>query len=203
MKYRTLKLDPFGTNAVSAAAPATDLDAEEIRLVGYETGYQSGWDDATAEREKSDQLIAADLERNLRDISFTYLEARTEVLSGLGSLFNSILTQFLPAMAAEAVGPLVEAELATLTAELGEASCELLAAPRTAGQLAWLVERYMEIDLRITPEPAFADGRVTLRFAGEEREIDLSAMVAAMTTAIRDFTQSQTPSKERQNARPS
>ncbi len=58
----------------------------------------------------------------------------------------------------------------------------------------------MEIDLRLTPEPAFADGRVALRFAGEAREIDLSAMVDAMATAIRDFTQQEPQEEERRNA---
>ncbi len=80
MRYRALKLEVFGATPVTASAPS-DVDVEEVRLAGYETGYQSGWDDATTEREKSDQLIAADLERNLRDISFTYAEARNEVLT--------------------------------------------------------------------------------------------------------------------------
>ncbi|MGR3640263.1 hypothetical protein [Alterinioella nitratireducens] len=199
MRYRALKLEVFGATPVAASAPS-DVDVEEVRLAGYETGYQSGWDDATTEREKSDQLIAADLERNLRDISFTYTEARNEVLTGLGGLFSSILSQFLPAIAAEAVGPIVDAELAALTNDLGEARCELLAAPRTVEQLGWLAERHMEIDLRLTPEPAFADGRVALRFAGEAREIDLSAMVDAMATAIRDFTQQEPQEEERRNA---
>ena len=201
MTLRSLKLEVFGSGpTATGGAPATGRDTEELRLSAYETGYKSGWDDAIAEREKSDQLIAADLERNLRDISFSYSEARAEVLKGFSGLINSILASFLPAVAAEAVVPLVNAELEELLRTLGDQRCELLASERTGGQLEWLVSKHLEADLHIIPEPAFADGRVSLRFGGEEREIDLSGMVETMTTAIRDFTESDVFIEERQNA---
>jgi hypothetical protein len=201
MTLRALKLEVFGSGPTAAGAtPGAGGDSEEMRLNAYEAGYKSGWDDATAEREKSDQLIAADLERNLRDISFSYSEARTEVLNGFGGLIKSIVTSFLPAIAAEAVVPLVNAELEELLRNLGDQRCELLASPRTAAQLEWLISRHLEADLHIIPEPAFADGRVSLRFGGEEREVDLSGMVATMTAAIRDFTETDVFIEERQNA---
>ncbi len=201
MTLRALKLEVFGSSRIATGgAPVAGGDTEELRLNAYEGGYKSGWDDATAEREKSDQLIAADLERNLHDISFTYSEARAEVLNGFGGLIKSILTSFLPAIAAEAVVPLVNAELEALLRDLGDLRCELLASPRTAAQLEWLISRHLEADLHIIPEPAFADGRVSLRFGNEEREVDMSGMVETMTTAIRDFTQTDIFIEERQNA---
>ena len=200
MTLRALKLEVFEERQPRGAFAAAPVDTEEIRLAAYDNGYQSGWEDATAEREKSDHLITADLERNLRDISFSYAEARNEVLSGLKGLFDSILTGFLPSIAAEAVAPLVIGELETILNELGEARCEVLASPQTAAQLGWLAERYLESDLHIITEPAFADGRVSLRFGGEQREIDLSGMVQSMSTAIRDFTQNDVMNKEMQHA---
>lgn len=201
MTLRALKLEVFGNVPSSGGAmPAVGGDHEELRLSAFEAGYKSGWDDATAEREKSDQLIAADLERNLQDISFSYAEARAEVLSGFGGLIASILSSFLPAVAAEAVVPLVDAELKALLRDFGDQKCELQASPRTAAQLEWLISRHLEADLHIVPEPAFADGRVSLRFGGEEREVDMSGMVDTMTAAIRDFTQTDIFIEERQNA---
>ena len=201
MTLRALKLEVFGSGpAAATAAPGAGGDVEEMRLNAYEAGYKSGWDDATAEHEKSNQLIAADLERNLRDISFSYSEARAEVLNGFGGLIKSIVTSFLPAIAAEAVVPLVNAELEELLRNLGDQRCELLAAPRTAAQLEWLISRHLEADLHIVPEPAFVDGRVSLRFGSEEREVDLSGMVSTMTAAIRDFTETEIFTEERQNA---
>jgi len=201
MTLRALNLEVFGSAPANpGATSAAGGDTEEMRLKAFEGGYQSGWDDAIAEREKSDQHIAADLERNLQDISFTYAEVRAEVLKGFGGLIESILTSFLPAIAAEAVGPLVNSELETLLRNLGDQRCELLASPRTAAQLEWLTGRHLEADLHIVPEPAFADGRVSLRFGGEERAVDMSGLVETMTTAIRDFTETEVFTEERQNA---
>lgn len=201
MTFRALRLEVLGSGpAPMALASTAGGDTEELRLEAYEGGYQSGWDDATAEREKSDQLIAADLERNLADISFTYAEARAEVLKGFGGLLNSILTRFLPTIAAEAVGPLVNSELEALLHDLGDQRCEILASPRTAAQLEWLISRHLEADLHIIPEPAFADGRVALRFDSEEREIDISGLVETMTAAIREFAETGMNIEEMQNA---
>ena len=200
MTVRAMKLEVFGTGATVAAAVQTGADTEELRLSAYEAGYKSGWDDAAAERESSDRLIAADLERNLRDISFSYAEARAEVMQGFGRLIDSIVTGFLPAIAAEAVVPLVQSEVEILLRDLGDQRCELLASPRTAGQVEWLITNHLETELHVIPEPAFADGRVSLRFGGEEREVDLSGMVETMTAAIRDFTKTETFIEERQNA---
>ena len=201
MTLRALNLEVFGSAPANpGATPSAGGDTEEMRLKAFEGGYQSGWDDAIAEREKSDQHIAADLERNLQDISFTYSEVRAEVLKGFGGLIESILTSFLPAIAAEAVGPLVNSELETLLRNIGDQRCELLASPRTAAQLEWLTGRHLEADLHIVAEPAFADGRVSLRFGGEERAVDMSGLVETMTTAIRDFTETEVFTEERQNA---
>lgn len=201
MTLLALKLENFGdTSLVNGALTQAPEDAEEIRLSGYESGYQSGWEDATAEQEKSGQLIAANLERNLGDISFSYAEARSEVVGGLKGLFDSILNSFLPAIAAEAVIPLVAAELDKIVDGLGETRCELVASPGTVSQLDWLVGRFLETDIHILPEPAFADGRVCLRFGTEQRDVDLSNMVQTMAAAIRDFTKTDHITEERKNA---
>lgn len=163
-------------------------EAETIRLDAYENGYKSGWDDANAETAASDRRIAADLERSLADLSFTYEEARVEVLSGLRDLLDAIVTGFLPTLAAEAVLPRVASEIETLLNGAGKGECHLLASPDTCRQLEWLAETYIAHDLRIEPEPAYPDGRVTLRFAGEARDIDLSGLQDTLAQAIREFT---------------
>lgn len=202
MTYAPLTLEDL-TPAPEANRSTPGLSAEEaetLRLDGYEAGYKSGWDDANAETAASDRRIAADLERSLSDLSFTYEEARVEVLSGLRDLLNAIVTGFLPTLAAEAVLPRVAAEIEALLSDLGTADCRLFAAPDTCRQLEWLAERYIALDLQILPEPAYPDGRVTLRFAGETREIDLTGLQSAMTEAIRDFTGSTMHEQEARHA---
>lgn len=196
MIYHALSLEDFAAPARAIGAGLTDADAEAIRLDAYESGYKSGWDDANSETAASDHRIAADLERSLTDLSFTYEEARAEVLRGMSGLMTSILTSFLPRLAADAVLPRVSDEIDAMIAATGSGNCRLQAAPETCKQLDWLAEKYMETDLQIISEPAYPDGRVTLHFASETKEIDLTNLLTGMTEAIRDFTLSPTPEQE-------
>jgi flagellar assembly protein FliH len=196
MTYNALKLEDFATPSPSNAATVAAADAEAIRLEAYEAGYKSGWDDANSETAASDHRIAADLERNLTDLRFTYEEARAEVLHGMSGLVSSILTSFLPRLAAEAVLPRVAEELQAQIASASPETCRIQAAPDTCKQIEWLVDTYMEMDLQTTPEPAFPDGRVTLHFSSETKEIDLSGLLGSVTEAIHDFIRSAQPEQE-------
>ena len=199
MTYHALSLEDFTTPPRTSDAALSDADAESIRLDAYEAGYKSGWDDANSETAASDHRIAADLERNLTDLRFTYEEARAEVLQGMSGLMTSILTSFLPKLAADAVLPRVSDQIDAMMAATGSGNCRLQAAPETCKQLDWLAERYMETELQIIPEPAYPNGRVTLHFASETKEIDLTDLLSSMTEAIRDFTMSSTPEQERRH----
>ncbi len=201
MTTRILTLEDFGSRSLSSSGSnVASGDAEAIRLAGYELGYKTGWDDAVAEQEKSDRRIAVDLERNLGDLSFSYQEARAEVISGLAGLFGSILTGFLPALSAEAVLPIVMAELDKIIFDIGEGECQLITSEETAKRLEWLKETYLELELSIRAEPAYPDGRVTLTYANEAREIDLSELVEKTTTAIRDYALVSNSKMEKQHA---
>jgi flagellar assembly protein FliH len=165
----------------------TRAEVEAIRLEGYEAGYKSGWDDANAETEASDRRIAADLERTLSELGFTYAEARAELLRGMRGLFDSVVKTFLPALAAEAVLPRVQSEIEAILDQSAAGALHLVASPDTARKLDQLAERYMETDLTITSEAAYPDGRVTLCHGAEAREIDLGALIGALSDAILDF----------------
>lgn len=199
MNYQPFSLEDFDLPAPAAAAPMEAVDTEAIRLDAYEAGYKSGWDDAVSEREQSGAQIAANLERTLSELTFTYEEARQEVLSGLSSLFTQIIERFLPAMASASVLPQVEGELQALLAELGTGNCTLVASPETCQALEWLSEAHLETDIQIKPEAAFGDGRVQLQIATETRDIDLSGMIDAMGDAIRDFMQSTGSEEEKKH----
>ena len=114
----------------------------------------------------------------------------------MSGLISSILSGFLPRLAAAAILPRVTAEIDALIASIGTGTCRLLAAPGTCKQLEWLAEKYIDMDLQVEPEAAYPDGRVTLHFASETREIDLSQLEDAMAEAIRDFTVSPLAMKE-------
>lgn len=200
--FQDLKLEDFSLSARAIAAPgeaAFSGDLEAIKLETYETGYRSGWDDASAAREGSETHIAADLERNLKSLSVTYEEARAEVLRGIAPLLQAITSGLLPAIVAEAIVPVVEAELDNILPGLGEASCEIIAAPQSCSRLEKLAEKHMQAEINFRSEPAFAEGQVSLRFATEQREVDLGSAIERIASAIREFSEGQTTQEENPN----
>ncbi|WP_227286223.1 flagellar biosynthesis protein [Boseongicola sp. H5] len=190
MSARRLDLEEFGQPpAPESVAPASvHHDLEAIKLDAFESGYRDGWDDCLSAEQQGRAQIGADLSRNLKDLSFTYLEARNDVLKGLQALLDGIIERLVPEVAAAAMVPMVRAELASILGTLPDETCEILASPAACPALEALVAEHAEAEIRIVPEPAYFEGHVTLRFGAELREIDLGAATERIAQAIRDFT---------------
>lgn len=193
MMAHSLKLEDFGApgpapggNGETGGHPLP-ADLETLRLDAYEAGYRSGWDDCAAAESEAQRRIGADLARNLSDMRFSYHEARADVLASLEPLFGGILERLLPAIVAEGIVPAVAAELSAAAERAAELSCEILAAPAVCPALEKLLEAQGATDLRLVPEPAFAEGQVSLRFASETRDIDLGAAAEQISRAMTEF----------------
>lgn len=186
---RTLPLEDFSnlgppnTSTTQAAPPAEP----EVALAAFEEGYRNGWDDCARAEAEAHRKIGADLAAGLQDITLTYAEARQDVLTCLGPLFEDIAAQFLPRLAAEAIAPAVVAELRAIATNAASGRAVLIAAPSALPGLERLIAGAggFEIDLRA--EPAFADGQVSIRFGSERRDIDLTDAADRMAEAIRSF----------------
>lgn len=162
-------------------------EVEAAKQAAYETGYKSGWDDCAAASEAEGAQLGADLSQSLRDLSFTYEEARQEVMTGVKFLLEGIAEQILPNLAAQAILPVLDAEIGTILSKMGGLKIALVAAPELCPNLRQLAERHIEADLEIHPDPAFGPGQVALKFAGQEQEIDLQAATDAIAIAIQEF----------------
>jgi flagellar assembly protein FliH len=195
---RALQLEDFGApggstspEATPAAPPAPEplpeTGLEGGNLDAFEQGYRSGWDDCTANEVEERRRVGADLATALAEISLTLDAARDEMLGALQPLFEQIVAQLLPAIVAEAVTPLVADELRRIAEERCTARVELLAAPETCPVIEKLVDATPDLEVSVMPETTLAEGQVSLRFADQSRDIDLSRAAAQMAEAIRSF----------------
>ena len=188
---RALALEDFASlNPAAAPPPAASAprpDAAEAALAAFDEGYRNGWDDCAAAEAEAHRRIGADLAANLQDLSLTYAEARQDVLTALGPLFEDMAAQLLPSLAAEAVAPTVIAELRAIATGAAEARPVLIAAPAALPALERLIAGHDGLDVDLRAEPAFAEGQVSLRFGSERRDIDLSEAARRMADAIRSF----------------
>ncbi|MFW5654233.1 MAG: hypothetical protein ACOCYW_01115 [Roseicyclus sp.] len=195
---RALQLEDFGTSTgarsfdVAAETtvspePLPETGLEGGNLDAFEQGYRSGWDDCTANEVEERRRVGADLATALAEVSMTLDAARDEMMTALEPLFEAIVSQLLPAIVAEAVTPVVVDELRRIAAERCARNVDLLAAPATCPIIEKLVEATPDLSVSVIPEPALAEGQVTLRFGEQRRDVDLSQAAAQMAEAIRSF----------------
>lgn len=175
----------FETAAAPAAQPAPE--APEAALAAFDEGYRNGWDDCARAEAEAHRRIGADLAAALQDVVLTYAEARQDVLTALGPLFEDIAGQLLPRLAAEAVAPVVIAELRAAASEATGGRPVLIAAPAALAALERLIDADPALDIDLHAEPAFAEGQVSIRYVGQRRDIDLADAAARMADAIRSF----------------
>lgn len=159
----------------------------EDAMAAFDEGYRSGWEDCANAEAENQRKISADLAANLQDLSLSYAEARSDVLTALGPLFEDMAAQLLPALAAEAVAPAVITELRAAAERASSGHAILFASPAAMPALSRLIELEDGLQIELRAEPAYAEGQVSLRFGAERRDIDLSDAARRMAEAIRSF----------------
>lgn len=197
---RALPLEDFTSSAGAPApepAPAPSAMPEDATLAAYEDGYRCGWDDCARAEAEANRRIGADLAANLAAMTLTHAEARQDVLAAIGPLFEDIAAQLLPRLAAEAVAPTVIAELRQIAGENTALRPLLVAAPASLPALERLLATTGEIELDLAAEPTFAEGQVSIRHAGQRRDMDLSGAADRMAEAIRGFLAQETAEARR------
>lgn len=196
---RVLSLEDFSRTATFARLddaplapwPSEPAPSEADTLEAFDNGYKNGWSDCARAEAEERQGISADLAKNLSEAALTYEAARRDILAALGPFFEDIVSTLLPSMAAAAVAPCVLEELTALSDGHLQARIEVHAAPSTCPALERLAETEGIEGMILHPEPAFAEGQVSLRLGAERRDIDMAAAAARIADAIAAF-QSQT-----------
>ncbi|WP_224816444.1 hypothetical protein [Hasllibacter sp. MH4015] len=197
---RSLTLPDFGeapTDPGFGPAPAAMSQAQEggqdvDQLDAYDNGYKSGWADCAAAEAEERKSVSADLGRNLKDAELTFDAARRDVLAALGPLFEDIASTVLPELAAAAIAPTVLAELTALAENQAEARIEIVAAPGDCASLQRLVED-QGFEVRVRPEPAFAEGQVTLQAGATRRDLDVTGAARRIAEAIVTLNRTEPP----------
>lgn len=184
---RRLVLEAFDSAATPAAQDdgAAEAALEQARLAGYDAGYKSGWDDAIRKAREDGEHIGAEFARNLRDLGFTYEEARAHVMRSLEGFLSEICETFLPAAVSESLAPVVVETLSELAADAAGTPVLIRVSPENAERLRALVSLDAAVPAQIVEEPTLAEGQAYLKLGAEERVVDLAEPLERVRTAIR------------------
>jgi len=166
----------------------SDEVLEEYRLEAFENGYKSGWDDASRAHEDGQSSIATELGQNLRDLSFTYHEARDHLIRALAPLFQTVITTLVPPLADNGLAAHVALQLGQLAGENSDAPIEISVAPENQDKITRLLDPTLPMTVNVVPDSTLGEGQATLTFGNEEREIDISDIVENIIATLGSFT---------------
>lgn len=184
---RRVTLETFDLEASAPDAvpmvPPEEVDA--ARLQGYDEGYKTGWDDAIRKTQDDGERIGAEFARNLRDLGFTYEEARAHVMTSFEGLLVELANTFLPGLMAEAIGPVLLDALGDLAGEAAGAPVLIRVAPGEGGKLRSFLTSETALPVQVIDEPSLAEGQAYLKLGAEERQVDLTEPLDRVREAIR------------------
>ncbi|RWR45423.1 flagellar biosynthesis protein [Sinirhodobacter ferrireducens] len=182
-----VRLETFETDA-GAPQPIEIAPAafEEARFAAFEQGYSAGWDDAVAAQDGEAAQLRMQLCQQLQEMSFTFVEARRNLLVALQPLLLEMAAKVLPAAAREALPRIVVEQLLPLAGTVLDRPVTVVASPASLALLRALLPA-AGLPLTFAAEPSLGDGQAYLKFPDAETRIDLDGVTAAITAAIRSY----------------
>ncbi len=186
MTRQRIELESFEPEEVQAVAQiALDPRAfEEERLAAFEKGYTAGWDDAVAAQEAEGTRLRTDLAQSLQELSFTYHEARQQILAALRPLLVEIAAKLLPEIARHSLAPMVAEQLAPLSEAVTTVPISVVANPVALPLIEDVLANRSSLPLVFVAEPSLGEGQVYLKFAETETRIDLDGVIGLIAAAI-------------------
>lgn len=186
------KLEEFNTRIISDDPTlSSKTNQEEHRLEAFEQGYKAGWDDAAAAQSADQARVAADFARNLQELSFTYHEARSQILGSLEPLLKEMVSKILPKLARETLSQTIVDEVISVAEVQTKAGIQVVISPANSAALEQLIETQENLDITIIEEPSMADGLAYLRFADTEKQVDLDSVLSSFAQSVEGYFEQQ------------
>jgi len=186
---RPLTLEDFSPGMPASQRPAAEpaVLTEEARLSAYEEGYKAGWDDAVEAESSTKARISADFEKTLQDLSFSFQEARSHVLRGVGPLLSMMAEKALPEMARTWFSATITEILRDTAEQAADRPVELVVNPENRKALEEVMTQDPALPMTLVEEPSLGPGQAFLRAASGETAIDIDAVLADIRTAVAGF----------------
>lgn len=189
---RALKLEVFDLFAspVGQHDPQVSLPGEEQKLQAFEKGYAAGWDDALDAQSANNKRICSELDQSLQDLSFTYHEARSQVLNDLKPLLTELTDTFLPSLSRETFSQLICDRALAISQDMPQSRIALHLRPEDVPLVEGLLEgQSPHLELEITSDETLEPGQASLIFDDAEEEIDLNGAFRELRAAMDNFYQ--------------
>ncbi|WP_246107232.1 ABC transporter ATP-binding protein [Puniceibacterium confluentis] len=171
----------------ASCAGMSEEALEGLKLAAFEDGYRAGWDDAIKAQSDDQTRISSDFAQNLQDMSFTYHEAYSQVLSAMNPLLEDIVRSVLPRIAHEALGLHILEQLKAQSRAIGALGVEIVVAPENIEAVSGLLDQEFGFPLSVTEDDTMSGGQADIRFGKTEQQIDLTSILSDVSSALQGF----------------
>lgn len=188
LAHRYDELHQSDAQEIEIDARTSDASAD-AKLEAFETGYQAGWQDATKAHEAEQSHISADFAQNLQDMSFTYQEARSKLISAMEPVLNAMMNKLIPGLLGASVRSHLIEQMQDLLSASAEESIELVVSPSNIDAMNELLSLQPNMPFMLRSEANLGDGQVFIRANASERCIDIDQLSKEISDSLKAFFQ--------------
>ncbi|MEX0351062.1 MAG: ABC transporter ATP-binding protein [Paracoccaceae bacterium] len=182
-------LEDFDQNppAEEASQLLSRQQLEEQRREAFEQGYAAGMEDANVAQTKEQSRMSADLVQSLQDLGFTYQEALQQMLVSLEPMFQSLLETVLPETVERGFVQRIVAQLSQMAQDQAGQSAIITVPSGAADALTSVLDAEYSFPIKVIEEASLPPGNASLRIGGDERELDCTALLSAISEVTEAF----------------
>lgn len=153
----------------------------------FEEGYKAGWDDALKAEASNKEAISANLSRNLQDLTFTFVEAKSAAFAEFEELIEIVLEKVLPEAAHETLGQHLANSLKEQAESLVAAEISIVTNLQDVEVVNRVISDIAGVASFAKTDPDLPPGTVSWSIAGSEKTVDVDQLVLAIQEAVRGF----------------
>ncbi|MCL6284820.1 ABC transporter ATP-binding protein [Ruegeria sp. 2012CJ41-6] len=182
-------LEDFDQNPSPEGTPQllTQQQLEDLRRDAFEQGYAAGLEDADAAQTSEQRRISADLIQSLQDLGFTYQEALQQMVASLEPMFQSLMDTVLPDTVERSFVHRIVAQLTEMARDQAGRPAIITVPSGAAEALAPALEAEFSFPVEMIEDASLPPGQASLSIGGDERELDCTALLDAISEATEAF----------------
>ncbi|MFK7754062.1 MAG: ABC transporter ATP-binding protein [Sedimentitalea sp.] len=165
----------------------SDDALDDLRLAAFEQGYSAGWDDAISAQTKEHNKATGALAKNLEDLSFTYHEALSQMISATEPVFRCLTDRILPEAMAKTLGHHIVDQLLEIAKTQAGQPATICVPVGHRAMLSDVMEQDFSMPIDVIEDPRLEESQVALRMGTAERQIDTDQLMDSIRNAIDAF----------------
>lgn len=168
-KPAQLEVFDFGAPSILVGADGQSDDWHEGHAVGLQDAQIAANEDAGR--------LKGELVQTLADMQFGYVEAKAEILSQLGPLFDALIVGFLPRLSVASLVPRLREELTEIVAQTVEEPLQLTVAPLHIVAVSDLLSEMPDLPFTARADPSLGTSQAIVSGMKRDQIIDLDGLL--------------------------